>query len=212
MNAPLLRLPSRKFIFLIGASAGLAGFLIAKVMVPVAVSSFQEHDLFLARNIGFVFPALIGLAAGCVEGSLSRMLLGMTVGSLVGFLYASLCGNKFDVVMAILGLPCFCGGLMAALVGSSQSSWLTGVPVRLGKGMVAGLACGAAYLLSVNLIVTYVLSPVYVPDVSAYRSIVWKTGLPSMIFAGGIFQCLFCWAIGLRSASKPSALAATPEK
>ena len=212
MNAPQSRQPSRKLIFLIGASAGLAGFLIAKVMVPVTVYSFQEHDLFLARNIGFVFPALIGLAAGCVEGSLSRMLQGMTVGSLVGFLYASLCGNKFDVGMAILGLPCFCGGLMAVLIGSSQSPRITGAPARLGKGMVAGLACGAVYLLSVNLIVAFVLKPVYVSDVSAYRAIVWKTGLPSMIIAGGIFQCLFCWAIGLRSGSKPSAQAASPEK
>jgi len=204
MKAATPKRLSRKEMFLIGACAGLAGFLLAKVMVPATVYSFQEHDLFLARNIGFVFPALIGLAAGCVEGSLARMLQGMTFGSLVGFLYAKLCGNNFDVVMAILGLPCFCGGLMAALVGSSQSPWLTGLPWRLGKGMVAGLACGAVYLLSVNLIVAYVLSPIYVPDVSAYRAIVWKTGLPSMFLAGGVFQCLFCWAIGLPAASPPS--------
>jgi len=195
---------SRRLAWAAGSVAGGVSFVIAKMLIPASVSDISRHDLHLAKNIGFVFPAMLGLALGWVERSLLRMLLAMTTGSALGAIYAQLCGDRFEYVSAMLGFPCVIGGVYALLLGRDRRSWLGEAPWRFLKGLVAGFVCGFVYTISLNVVVIPILFTSSVPYEN-YSKLMWLMGPLALTLAGGVFLPLFCWSLGLQFAKpKPN--------
>jgi hypothetical protein len=182
-------------VFLCGAGVGALSFIVAEFLNPKSGVTPSQHDLALAHRIGFVFPALAGWWAGWLQRSLARMIAGMTIGSGIGFIYASLCGTEFNFLAILMGFPCCCGGLLAMLLGSNRDSWLTGLPARFFKGLVAGLVCGVVYTVLLN-IVTAILLP-YDFSTHEYVRAMWRAGIPALGIAGGFFFLLLRWALKL---------------
>jgi len=219
-------LPSRLAIFSVGAVMGLVGFMVAKALVPAMYTNFPEHQFFLVRNIGFVFPALAGFSIGLIQGSLARMLWGMISGSAIGFLYSALCASNFRIETVQFAFPAFCGGLMAALMGVDKLPSYSGpgwrftkddeqrtrlafeqVSLALGwrfiRGLIAGVVCGGVDLVVANFLLNNVFysNYDYVMD--------WKVGSIALATASGCFMIVFCWAIGLKQQGNPNRKIAT---
>ena len=179
-------------IFLCGVGIGSLSFIVAELTIPKNAS----HDLALAQGIGFVFPALSGWWIGWQQRSLSRTITGIAVGSGIGYAYACLCGSRFNPLGIQICFPFLCGGLFAMLVGSNKDAWLDGMGMRFLKGLVAGLACGVTFTVLNDLILAMNLNLLsFSPH--DYINKMWQAGVPALGFAGGIFFCIFYWAIRL---------------
>lgn len=189
----------KRIVFVHGLILGAVAFVIAKALIPESAQHLSTHDLALAHRIGFTFPPLVGLWVGWAQGSLSRMILGMSLGSMIGLSYASLCGERFGFLGIMIGYPMFCGGLFAMLLGVDRATWVSGLLPRLLKGLTAGLVCGFAYTLVLNILLAFSYHPNLGRDLSTYSSRMWQAGPFALALGGGVFLVMFRWALGIGS-------------
>jgi len=193
-----IRLPSGQ-IFLWGFGIGFCSYLLSEFLVPRNVPSPADHDLALANRLGFIFPPAVGLWLGWLQRSPGRAGIGFLAGVLVGLIYLGLSEKNFLAVM--VGFPCLCGGVFAGIVGSNRDPWISGLPARVGKGLVAGLVLGFVYMVVLNVVCAMVrVSPDSAggPEsmTASYIATMWKAGPVALGVSGGLFLILVRWAIG----------------
>ena len=115
--------------------------LAAGVLLFVAANMISPACIRCANN----FPLLVGYWAGFVRRSLWWIIVGVSVGPVIGSIYNRLTGNSFDFFTVVIGLPCVLSGVTAVLVGHGGSSWWKGLPLRFVKGFLAGLVLAIVY-------------------------------------------------------------------
>lgn len=189
---------SAGFVFLAGVLIGVASYLLAESLVPRSVASPSEHDVLLARQLGFIYTPIVGLWLGWLQKSWRRGLLAAGVGIIIGFIYMALCLTR-NPLAVMVGFPCLLGGLLAAAVGSNRSAWLRELAVRFGKGLLAGFVLGLVYMVTLN-IAGEMVSPLTRLDrdgTQAYITMMRRSGPIALGLASGLFFVLFRWSVGL---------------
>ena len=192
------RRPNVVTIGLAGAIIGAGSFLIAMSLVPVDLNSLSQHDLALANNIGFIFPPFVALWASWVRRSTIWAFLGIAIGLLIGLSYYLLCGYNFLAVM--VAFPCLLGGCASVLLGIKHDEMYRGIPKRFYRGLLAGLALGITYAVSLNVLAFFLLAS-FRPDVSEYSSMMWRAGTIAMALSSGIYFLLFHWSASIGPAN-----------
>ena len=71
-----IRIPSGQ-TFLWGFGIGFYSYLVSEYLVPRTVLSPGEHDLALAKRLGFIFPPAVGLWLGWLQRSSVRAMTGV---------------------------------------------------------------------------------------------------------------------------------------
>ncbi len=184
-------------VCLAGAGIGALSFAVAMFLIPNDVASPSQHDLILAGNLGFIFPPLVGFWAGVVRRSLLWIMIGVSVGPVIGTLYKTFCGQEFDWFTVVIGLPCFLSGLTAAALGYGKHSWLDGVLGRFIKGLLAGLVLALVYFVILSAICSALIatfarpSDLVRPPIERFHAMMWCAGIVALSIAGGIYLPLF---------------------
>lgn len=186
------------FVFLSGLGIGVACYLLAESLVPHQVASPGEHDIFLADRLGFIYTPVVGLWLGWLQRSWRRAAFGAAVGIAIGFIYMSLCASR-DFLAIMVGFPCLLGAALSVVVSSNRSPWVTGLGLRLGKGLLAGLVLGFVYMFVLNVGGAMVTTPNESPDdlTKAYVKMMWRTGPIALGISSALFFVLIRWAVGL---------------
>jgi hypothetical protein len=179
-------------VFLSGVICGIACFVMATVLVPADVPSWSVHDLRLAANLSFIYPVVVGLWSAWLRRSFYWAIFGIISG--IGIGTASYLFCSYHVMAAIMVFPCLLGGVALLLFGESRPSWISGAPQRFGKGLVAGLVLWFVYVLLLNAIGAFLLTPFQVPTIDDYNSMMWRAGPIAMGTASGLYFLLFRWA------------------
>jgi hypothetical protein len=179
----------------VGAAMGVVAFTFSMVLIPSQLASNHDHDRLLAQNLGIVFPLLLGFWSGYVQQSLRAILVGISVGALLGGLHRGLCG--YDSMVLLLVSPIFLSGAAALGMGRGPERWSQQARVRLMKGVLLGvglLLVGiSSFAVSIDEIVTNL--KLQLPQ---YRQLLWLTGPICMAIMGGFFLVFFHWAAGLK--------------
>lgn len=183
-------------LLLAGAVLGAVSFLVAMALIPSNTNSPTTHDLRLANNLGFIYPPLLGLWAGWVRRSTLWAIFGFVAGLAIGLAYYALCGTNFLAVM--VGFPCILGGATSVLLGTKHDSWLSGMPQRLIRGLVAGFVLGFTYMLILNITFPFT-SPgfPYSNSVSDHSSGMWIAGTFALTISSALYFWVFHWSAGL---------------
>ncbi len=189
---------SWRLVSLAGAVIGALSFACAMLLVPKDVASPSQHDLILAGNLGFIFPLLVGFWVGVVRRSLLWIMIGVSVGPVIGSLYKGLCGQQFDWFTVVIGLPCLLSGVTAAALGYGKTSWFSGVLARFIKGLLAGLVLALVYFVILSAL-CWVLIAAFArpsdfgvdPPIARFHAMMWCAGSVALSIAGGIYLPLF---------------------
>jgi hypothetical protein len=200
--------------FLFGALIGMASFWLAMAAVPLHhPANFSEHDLALAINLAFIFPPLIGFWTGFCRRSLWWIMVGGSVGPVLGSVYKASCGDSFNLVLIVAALPCLLGGVAAVALGYGRNSWWDGLPLRLVKGLLSGFVLGFVYFIVLNLSCGLLMlaAPPYLQTetFAHFRLMMWIAGSLGMAIGGSAFLPLFHWSANIprprffRSANEP---------
>lgn len=186
----------RGAIVIVGGALGAISFWIAMALVPSDTASPTTHDLSLANNLGFVYPPLLGLWAGWIRRSTAWAIFGLISGCLIGLAYYALCGTNFLAVM--VGFPCILGGATSVLLGTRHDSWISGIPQRLIKGLVAGFVLGFTYMVTLNIVIPFT-SPhfPYSSSVTDHSTGMWIAGTVAPSLASALYLPVFHWSAGL---------------
>ncbi len=198
----------QRTVFLAGCGIGLLSFTAAMLMIPESATTPSDHDLMLGKNLAFIFPLLVGYWAGFVRRSLWWIMVGVSVGPVIGNIYNRLTGNSFDFFTVVIGLPCLLSGVTAVLLGHGGSSGWKGLPLRFGKGLLAGLVLAIVYdvILSVlcYMLIEYFAQPSDLINrpVARFHLMMWIAGVPALGIAGGIYLPLFHWSANLNRKQK----------
>jgi hypothetical protein len=198
---------NRKFstgtTFTIGLVAGAVCYLLAESLIlPNRVDSPIHHGILLANRLGFIYPPVVGLWLGWLQRSWRRVVGAAVVGVAIGFAYRRMCASG-DLLAGMAGFPSLLGGIFGACVGSNRSDWLRGLPSRLGKGLLAGMALGFVYMVALNGL-GFLIEGLPKPAVDMrrftdhYIHMVWRTGPVALGLASGLFFILIPWAVGLK--------------
>ncbi|MBN1854879.1 MAG: hypothetical protein JW829_19250 [Pirellulales bacterium] len=179
------------YVFGIGALIGVVSFVLSMAAIPSDISNASIHDLMLANNLGFIYPPIIGFWCGFVRRSLRWMLLGITVGLVLGTLYKLLCGYNYLLVM--VAFPCVLGGLASSLLGQEKRPYVERSILRFLKGLVAGFVLGLVYMVILNALGMIIL-PIFNPSTAQYREMMWYAGTIAMTVASGLHLLLFHWS------------------
>ena len=185
-------------VFLTGLGVGVLCYLLAESLIPRQVASAGDHDIFLANRLGFIYTPVVGLWLGWLQRSWRRAFLGAVIGIVIGFVYMSLCASR-NFLAIMVGFPCLLGCVLAAVVGSNRSHWLTGIGSRLGKGLLAGLVLGFVYMVILNIGGAMVTTPNDSPDdfTKNYVKMMWRSGPIALGISSALFFVLIRWAVGL---------------
>jgi hypothetical protein len=186
------------YVFLTGLGVGVAIYLLAESLVPRQVASPGDHDIFLVNRLGFIYTPVVGLWLGWLQRSWRRAAFGAVVGIVIGFIYMALCASR-NFLAIMVGFPCLLGAVVAVVVGSNRSHWLTGLGARLGKGLLAGLVLGFVYMVVLNVGGAMVMSPNESPEdeTRAYVQMMWRSGPIALGISSALFFVLIRWAVGL---------------
>ena len=184
---------SRPLIAAVGALLGVVACLASLAFIPSTVASAGEHDLRLANHLGFIYPPLVGLWAAWCRRSVPWAVYGVLSGLLVGALYFALCGYNFLAVM--VAFPCLLGGVSSVLMGTQSGSWTAGLPQRFGRGLVAGLVLGFAYMVLLNIAAIFFMT--FPRTVATHSSMMWRAAPIAMGVSSGFYLLLFHWSAGL---------------
>jgi hypothetical protein len=181
-----------------GLLTGAACYLIAEALTPKQVASPGDHDILLANRLGFIYTPVVGLWLGWLQKSWRRALVGAGVGIAIGFGYMALCASR-NFLAIMVGFPCMLGGVLATVVGSNRSPWLSGLGARLGKGLLAGLVLGFIYMLTLNIAGGMVMTAHdrFDDQTRSYIAMMWRAGPVALGLSGGLFLVLIRWAVGL---------------
>jgi len=176
--------------------------------IPESAATPSEHDLMLGKNLAFIFPLLVGFWAGFVRRSLWWIMVGVTIGPVIGSVYNRLTGDSFDFFTVVISLPCLLSGVTAVLLGYGGPSWWKGLPLRFAKGILAGLVLAIVYdvILSVlcYMLIEYFAQPSDLVNrpVARFHLMMWTAGVPALGIAGGIYLPLFHWSANLNRKRK----------
>jgi hypothetical protein len=109
-----------------------------------------------------------------------------------------LCASQ-NFLAIMVGFPCLLGCVLAVVVGSNRSLWVTGIGARLGKGLLAGLVLGFVYMVVLNVLGAMVMTPNESTDdfTKNYVSMMWHTGPIALGLSSALFFILIRWAVGL---------------
>jgi len=184
------RIPSRFFVFVAGALMGGVSFVICMAAIPPD-AIVMEHDLALAKNMGSLYPPILGYWCGFSRRSLRWMFLGIAMGMLIGALYRLLCGYDFLGVMVLF--PCLLSGLASLILGHGQRPYVKRAIARLLKGLLAGFVLGFVYMFVLILVSMFVMQTSY-PSTPGYRHMMWYVGTTAMAVSSGLYLLLFHWA------------------
>jgi hypothetical protein len=185
-------------VFLSGLGVGVVCYLLAESLIPRQVASPGDHDIFLANRLGFIYTPIVGLWLGWLQRSWRRAAFGAVVGIIIGAFYMWLCSSR-NFLNIMVGFPCLLGCVLAGVVGSNRSHWLTGLGARLGKGLLAGLVLGFVYMVVLNVGGVMVTSPIENPndETRAYVQMMWRSGPIALGISSALFFVLIRWAVGL---------------
>ncbi len=183
-------------LLLAGAALGSVSFLTAMTFIPTSADSTTTHDLRLANNLGFIYPPLLGLWVGWVRRSIPWAVYGLVSGLSIGFAYYAFCGTNFLAVM--VGFPCMFGGPTSVLLGTHRESWISGIPLRLIRGLVSGFVLGFTYMLALNITFPFT-SPgfPFSNSVSDHSHGMWVAGTFALTLASALYLPVFHWSAGL---------------
>jgi len=181
-----------------GAIIGAICFLIAESLIPATSPSPAAHDLMLARRLGLIYTPIVGFWLGWLQRSIERAAWGGGLGMLVGLVYGLIC-SPLNFLINMVAFPCLLGGFLAAMIGSNRSKPWFGLPARFGKGLLAGLVLGAAYMVVLNALGALSLTSYHPPTdyVGAYVAMMWRTGPVALAVASGFFFNLMSWALAI---------------
>ena len=101
-----------------------------------------------------------------------------------------------NVSYGMVGFPYLLGGCTSVLLGTKHDSWMSGIPQRFLKGLVAGFVLGFVYAVLLNVIGAFMLSD-FSPTVADYSSMMWRAGTIAMMVGSGLYFMLFHWSAGL---------------
>jgi hypothetical protein len=106
-----------------------------------------------------------------------------------------------NLLASMAGFPSLLGGIFGACVGSNRSDWLRGLPSRLGKELLAGMALGFVYLVVLNGLGFLIEGlPKTAVDMRRftghYIDMMWRTGPVALGLASALFFLLIPWAVG----------------
>jgi len=185
-------------VFLMGLLAGVSCYLIAEALIPRHVASSGDHDILLANRLGFIFTPVVGLWLGWLQRSWRQALIAAAVGIAIGFGYRALCASR-NFLAIMVGFPCLLGAVLAAVVGSNRSPWLSGLGARIGKGLLAGLVLGFVYMVVLNIAGGMVMTAHddFADQTQGYVTMMWRAGPIALGLSGGLFFVLIRWAVGL---------------
>ncbi len=196
-----------------GLVLGVAVFLAAEWLVPLDVRTPGIHDLRLATRLGLILPPLVGLWLGRQFRSSTIALVGVLVGLVVGSIYGWLCNVSYDLLGDFFHIqvtfPSICGAVYAGLVPSKPADWSSGLLLRLFRGLLAGFALGAVYMLVLNVGAFMVLGYRLQDTVDSYVSMMWRVGPIALGLATALFLPLLRWAIG-QTTDESQAVAVSP--
>jgi hypothetical protein len=180
-------------VMLHGLVLGAAAFAVAEVSLPRPLDP-TNHDVMLAQRLAFIFTPAVGAWLGWLQRSRNRILAGAVVGLGIAAAYYVLSMTK-DFFAIMVGFPALLGAVLAGAIGSNRSHGFIAFLGRLGKGLIAGLVLGFAYMFLLNVILASVVPQRRLFE--AYADEMWKGGLPAMAIASALFLVLIRWAVGL---------------
>jgi len=183
-------------VALVGLAGGSLCYLLAEVSTPSAVTSAEEHDLWLAQRLGFILAPALALWLGWLQRSWRRALIGGGCGFLSGWLCYQLCSGEFQPLL--VALPVLLGGVLAAFCGSQRNDWLRCLPSRFAKGLLVGLLVGLVYfvLLSLGALAFWPRAG-NVDYLGAYVRMMWRAGPFALGVCGAMLVPSIRWAAGL---------------
>lgn len=190
----VFRVLTKPQLFVIGCALGAASYLAALMLVPNRAGGPSQHDLALAKNLGFLFPSFVGVWVGWMRRSLFWAIGGLAAGLGVGACFAGLCGDEFLLIPITMVFPCVLGGMFSLVFGAGDD-WVQGSAARLGKGLIAGFVLGFVYISLLNLLLL-VNSPI--DTIHDYVRMLWRNGPPAMGVAGGLYLILFLWSVSTK--------------
>ena len=136
---------------MMGAGLGAISFSAAMALIPASIDSTHSLKWRLATNLFFIYPALLGLWVGWIRRSKPWAVFGVVSGiAAAGSVFIALYGTIVSVlplrlVQIVVVAPCVLGGAMSVLLGTKIESWMSGVPQRLVRGVIAGFVLGFTY-------------------------------------------------------------------
>jgi len=202
-------------VVLLGLAWGALCYLLAEFSTPSAVTSSEQHDLWLVQRLGFILAPTLALWLGWLQRSWRRALIGGAWGLLVGWVCSELCWSAAQPIRP--ALPIVLGGVFAAFCGSRSSDWLPGLAGRLAKGLLVGLLIGLVYtdLLSLGALAFWP-GVGNVDYTGAHVRMMWRAGPLALAVSGAMLLPASRWAArlarpraSLRGAGSASPLAET---
>lgn len=190
-----------------GAFLGAVCFMLAKWLIPPSVSTLTEHDLALARNLGFVFTPIVATWLGLLQQSWKQVRRGCIIAIGLGVLYWFLCTSRsFLLIMVVY--PMLLSGLLTALLGSPHENWLDRMPVRLFRGLVSGAVLGFVYSVALNLSMFLLLrqGERELGNVDLYIHEMGFAGPFALGLAGCLFFPLLTWSTEMKEITLDQAL------
>ena len=197
MNTSSNRRQTGTVTFLSGLLVGVVCYSLAESFIPRDVRNPGDHDIALATRLGFIYAPVVGVWLAWLQKSFRRAAVAVVIGVLVGFVYMQLCQSR-NFLAIMVGFPALLGGLLASLLASNRSRWLSDLLSRLGKGLVAGFALGSVYMVTLNLVLASAFQQDFIHDPTpAYIKAMWRAGPVALGLASGFFFALIRWAVGL---------------
>jgi Ice-binding-like len=202
--APTLATSNRRMghvpVALMGLAGGALCYLLAEASIPSAVTSAEEHDLWLAQRLGFILAPALALWLGWLQRSWRRALIGGGCGLLTGWLCYQLCSGAFQPIL--LALPILLGGVLAAFCGLHRNDWLHCLAGRLAKGLLVGLLIALVYiaLLSLGALAFWPRTG-NVSYTGAYIRMMWRAGPLALGVASAMLLPSIRWAAGLAAST-----------
>jgi hypothetical protein len=201
--------------FIMGAGLGALSFSAAMALIPSSIDLTSSLKSRLAINLLFIYPALLGLWVGWIRRSIPRAIFGFVTGiAAAGSAFIALYGTivfvlPLRLLQAVVVVPCVLGGALSALLGTKTESWISGVPQRLVRGVIAGFVLGFTY----GIIFVEVF-PMSLPDYPYFKFTpyafedpmhtsaawifrLWISGTLALTISSALFLMVFCWAAGL---------------
>ncbi|TWU51542.1 hypothetical protein Poly59_31340 [Rubripirellula reticaptiva] len=202
-----------------GAGLGAISFSAAIAMIPSSMDSTHSLKWRLATNLFLIYPALLGLWVGWIRRSKTWAVLGVVSGIAAGSVFIALYGTIVSVlplrlVQVVVVVPCVLGGAMSALLGTKTESWISGVPQRFVRGVIAGFALGFTYGIIFSQVFPMSLpeypyfkftpypptEPENSPVSAAWFFRLWISGTLALTISSALFLTVYHWSAGLSSA------------
>jgi hypothetical protein len=207
-------------LLIMGAGLGAISFSAAMALIPASIDSTHSLKWRLATNLFFIYPALLGLWVGWIRRSRPLAVFGVVFGiAAAGSAFIALHGTIVSVPplrlhQIVVVVPCVLGGAMSALLGTKTESWISGVPQRLVRGIIAGFVLGFTYGMIFSQVFPMSLpeypyfkftpfpptDPEDSPVSAAWIFRLWISGTLALTISSAVFLIVFHWSAGLNRA------------